>query len=887
MNPVEKDLLDFYLIDKIWIKAYHCSLQRYEKYEQIRIQIYIILIANPKRFLYVVNKMESQKYNLFADVVFPIPVEHAFTYAVPPHLAESLQIGMRIFAPFGHRRTTGFVVGLKAETELTDIKEIDDVLDQKPLFSQDLLELSRWIAEYYICGWGEVLKAALPSGIHRESEKVVRLVHPEPEKLAATLQKRAPRQAAIINALSHEGVLIYKKLSKQLGVSSLHASLNSLKQAGHVRIELALPEPKVKIKQEYFVRLLQEKSKKEIEEGLNDLRKQALKQARCLELLLACPDGEMRQAELLSRAQANSGSIKSLARLGLVQLFVKTVFRDYFGGRSPEPAPNIIPNADQQAVLEKINQAVADNQFSTFLLHGVTASGKTQVYIEAIYKILELGKTAIVLVPEIALTPQMVSRFRSHFGEKVAVHHSRMSVGEKYDSWRSTWEGERQIVIGPRSAIFAPLKNIGLIVVDEEHEWSYKQVDPPPRYHARDVAVMRGKLNNAVVLLGSATPSCESYFNASVGKYQLLTLPNRIDNVPMPEVEIVDMRKEPRAEGQGERPVFSRLLRSKIDEKLSRGEQIILLQNRRGFSTFVQCKHCGYTEKCENCDITLTYHLRGNRLRCHYCNFSKPAPDVCPDCGGIDIFFKGIGTQKVEEEISRIFPGIRAIRMDLDTTHGKWAHDRILSSFGRGEYDVLLGTQMVAKGLDFPRVTLVGVISADTELLMPDFRSAERTFQLVTQVAGRSGRKDRKGEVIVQTYSPDAYSLIYAKRHDFENFFKREMRDRRLLHYPPYSRLVNVLIRGTREEVVSRTAQRLAAFVENRGDFQMLGPAPSPLSKIQKNYRWQLIFKTHKKKDAGGKAIKKAIGAAIASFKTKHRFRNVHAAVDVDPVSLL
>ena len=831
--------------------------------------------------------MEPQKYNLFADVVFPIPVEHAFTYAVPQHFAGTLQVGVRVFAPFGHRRTTGFVVGLKHTTSLTDIKEIDDVLDPNPLFYPDLLDLSKWLAEYYLCGWGEVLKAALPSGIHRDSEKVVRLVHPEPEILAAKLEKRAPRQADIIRALSKDGVLSQNKLSKLLESSSLNASLNRLKQAGYLRVELSIPEPKVKVKHENFVKLKLERTRKEIEEEIRSLKERGPKQARCLEVLLDSKDGEMRQADLLRQAQTTSTSLKSLVRTGWMCQIVKPVIRDYFSDLSIEPPQNIIPNPDQQAVIRKINQAINDNRFTSFLLYGVTASGKTQVYIEAIYNTLKAGKTAIVLVPEIALTPQMVRRFRAHFSDKVAVLHSRMSAGERYDSWRSTWEGKKQIVIGPRSAIFAPLKNIGLFVVDEEHEWSYKQVDPPPRYHARDVAVMRGKLNNAVVILGSATPSCESYFNAQARKYTLVSLPNRIDNVPMPEVKIVDMRKEPKVMGRKEPIVISRVLREKIDEKLSLGEQIILLQNRRGFATFIQCKNCGYTEKCINCDITLTFHLKGNRLRCHYCNYSKRAPDACPDCRGSDIFFKGVGTQRVEEEIQRLFPGVRAIRMDLDTTHGKRAHDRILSSFGRGEYDVLLGTQMVAKGLDFPKVTLVGVISADTELLMPDFRAAERAFQLITQVAGRAGRKDRKGEVIVQTFTPDSYSIIFAKNHDFENFYHREIRDRKLLNYPPYTRLVNVLIRGDNEDVVARTAQRLAEFVEHRGDFQMLGPTPSPLAKLHKNYRWQLIFKSSKKVDSGGKAIKEAVQAAITSFKSKHRFRNTHVAVDVDPVSLL
>jgi primosomal protein N' (replication factor Y) len=509
------------------------------------------------------------------------------------------------------------------------------------------------------------------------------------------------------------------------------------------------------------------------------------------------------------------------------------------------------------------------------------------VYIEAIYHALAKGRTAIILVPEIALTPQTVRRFRAHFADKVAVFHSRMSPGERYDSWRKTWEGKHKIVIGPRSAIFSPLKNIGLIIVDEEHEHSYKQSDLTPRYNGRDIAVVRGHFEKAVVVLGSATPAIESFFNAHIDKYKLITMPNRIDDVPMPDVEIVDMKREPKIIGRVDPIIFSRRLREKIDEKISRSEQIILFLNRRGFATMFKCHDCGYLAKCKNCDISLTFHLRGHLLKCHYCGYTRRAPDVCPECAGRDVMLRGIGTQRVEEELGLIFPGVKALRMDTDTTKGRMAHDRVLSRFGSGEYQILLGTQMVAKGLDFPNVTLVGVINADTELLLPDFRSAERTFQLLTQVAGRAGRKHKHGEVIIQTFTPEHYSLQYAKKHDYNNFFKAELFDRKGLMYPPYSRVISILFKGPDEKRVETVAAQIAELIPQSTTYRMLGPTPAQLSKIQNNYRWHILLMSDKQNDAGGREMKNVLRNAMQNFKHKHRASKVQIIIDVDPMSVL
>lgn len=830
--------------------------------------------------------MSKNENEIYAEIVFPIPVNHAYTYLIPERFADEVIPGVRALVPFGPRKTTGFIVNRVKTTDIQELKEIEEVLDPTPLFTPEVLRLAKWIADYYLCGWGEVLKAALPAGIHLDSEKVVRLVRDDSRELWESLQQRAPKQAEIIRALMIQNPLPMSKLKRKVGANP-YSSLKSLRQAGHVRIELSMPNARVQKKYEITVLLSDKMPEYEIRELADSVRSKAPKQAACLDFILSHPNRIFTRTELARGAKVSSNVINNLVEQGVIELQKNEVWRDYYSEMDVKPAKILTLNPDQKAVLSAIRNKLDAGEFAPFLLHGVTGSGKTQVYIETIHHVLSKGQTAIVLVPEIALTPQIVSRFRSHFGESVAVFHSRMSPGERYDSWRRTWEGRHKIVIGPRSAIFAPLKNIGLIVVDEEHELSYKQTDMTPRYNARDIAVIRANIDKAVVVLGSATPAVESYYNAKIGKYHLLKMPRRIDDVPMPEIQIVDMKREPKIIGRRDPIVFSRLFRQKIDEKLSRGEQIIILQNRRGFATFLQCKACGYVAKCDNCDITLTYHLRGHILKCHYCGLSRRAPDVCPKCGGSDIFFKGIGTQRIEEELKELFPGVKAIRMDLDTTRGKRAHDKILSQFGKGEYQILLGTQMVAKGLDFPNVTLVGVISADTELLFPDFRAGERTFQLLTQVSGRSGRKDKLGEVIIQTFNHEHYSLYYTKKHDYESFFNTEMSDRRDLGYPPYSRIVNLLFKGESENAVIKMAEEIANNIPRERDFKMLGPAPAPLAKIQGNYRWQILFMSLKQQDAGSNRMKAAIRTALDEFKKKHRSKKVTLSIDVDPVSIL
>ncbi|MEM7279918.1 MAG: primosomal protein N', partial [Pseudomonadota bacterium] len=565
--------------------------------------------------------------------------------------------------------------------------------------------------------------------------------------------------------------------------------------------------------------------------------------------MLAKGDEAPSQAVVLSASGASAATLKTLMKRGIVEVLEREVIRSPLGEMSSdiEAPPKYQLHEAQRQALDRIAAAVDAGKFETFLLHGVTGSGKTEVYIAALKKVILQGKTGVVLVPEIALTPQTVARFRAHFGDQIAVLHSRMSMGERFDAWRNLRTGRYTIVIGPRSAILAPLSNIGLIVVDEEHESSYKQFDPAPRYHARDVAVMRASMNKAVCILGSATPSLESYVNAHAGrKYTYLSMPKRVpvpgkEAAPLPAVRMIDLTLEKRKHRLP--GALSQALRLAISDRLSRKEQVILLQNRRGYSSILECKDCGWSPMCSDCAVTLTYHKVQHHLRCHYCGQTERLPRKCPECGGTDISRLGAGTQRIEEELETQFPAARLLRMDLDTTSGKNAHFKILDQFARGDADILIGTQMVAKGLDFGRVTLVGVVNADVGMLLPDFRAEERTFQLLTQVAGRAGRSELKGEVILQTRNPKHAVLQFAAQHDYDSYAKIALGQRQVLGYPPFGRVIRVEFRGPQEHVAEQLALKWHRGLPQQTGVQVMGPQPAFISRIQKNYRFQIIFK--------------------------------------------
>lgn len=835
---------------------------------------------------------------MFAQVALPLPLSEPFTYLIPSHFDGKMDSGFRVLVPLRNRIVTGFVVGLTKTSAIPNTKVIMDLLDPYPLFSQEMLKLTRWISEYYICSWGEVLRAALPSELMVTSQMWIRRRVQGPGARVQEIGSRGKgqeyekgltdRQRRILELLEDGEERKLSWLNRSLNAKGLYADLYDLSRRGEIEITERLGKPGVGIKYKKMVRLTnfngtpEEKDILKLE--IDALKKKSAAQAKCLELLLD-HQGELSLEELASPHKISLSSLRVMERKGLIEFSQVEEIREGDWGLDMQETQSFSLNQGQNDILNKVKTALESRAYSPFLIHGVTGSGKTQVYIEAIKEALKYGRQALVLVPEISLTPQIISRFKANFEEKVGCLHSQLSAGERYDTWRRVRNGDLPIIVGARSAVFSPFQNLGLIVVDEEHDPSYKQDEPTPRYNARDVAVMRAKLNQAVVILGSATPSLESYYNAQKEKYTLCRLPDRVDNQKLPPVKIVDLAQERK---KGNKNSLSSDLSSLLRVRIDKGEQALLFLNRRGFSTFVKCQECGYVEKCPRCDITLTFHRTDFSLRCHYCNHYKRAPESCPNCQGSDFMYKGTGTQKIEEELKRDFPLALMERMDLDTMTKKGAHKRILNDFAKKKFSILLGTQMITKGLDFPDVTLVGVISADMSLDLPDFRSKERTFQLLAQVAGRAGRGKQEGEVIVQTYHPEEWSIRMAAEHDYQSFYEKETEERRELGYPPFNHLILLIFSGNILKDVTARAQgfsfklRGKVSSEKHKGVEILGPAPAPLTKIKNQYRWQLLIKTNNV-TATGNLIRRILEEDNDS-KTK---KTVHVIANVDPMNML
>ena len=818
-------------------------------------------------------------------VVLPLPLDQAYTYHVPAAFEGDVPLGSRVLVPFGARKLTGMVVEKTEHTPEGKLKPILDVLDDTPSFTAEMLRLTKWMAEYYVCGWGEVVRAALPTGIDIESQ--LHIFRNEQAEKTCRINKKAQVILSYLNSDKATTVSVLRQRVENVSLSLLRR----METDGLIRLEKYIRRPQVSIKHERYVRFVPQYRDQRNLSHLKDLLR-GPKQIAVVEAIAAFEaDGLIspKLAGVLARAKAPMSTIKSLVKKGYVEIFEKEVMRSTLGDiplRS-EPPPIRTLHEAQQSALDALNRTVSLETYAAFLLHGVTGSGKTEVYIEALKSVLAKGKTGIILVPEIALTPQTVARFRAHFGDEIAVLHSRMSMGERYDAWRNLRNGRYSIVIGPRSAVLAPLSNIGLIVVDEEHEPSYKQFDPAPRYHARDVAVVRAQQNDAVCVLGSATPSLESYMNVFRGKYTLLEMPDRVPvpgyaAAPLPEIFVVDLtleKKKHRLEG-----ALSVPLQEAIQQRLDRREQVILLQNRRGFAPIIECQSCGWTPHCDDCSVTMTFHKAKRQLRCHYCGLTHHTPAVCPECGLGDFDLLGAGTQRVEEELRQYFPEAGILRMDLDTTSRKNAHHIILDRFGRGEADILLGTQMVAKGLDFERVTLVGVINADMGLLLPDFRAEERTFQLLTQVAGRAGRARLRGEVFLQTRNPKNSVITFALRHDYKGFLDLLLSERQLLHYPPFGRIVGIEFRGPIEERVERVAiEWTGIFRRIKQDVQILGPEPAFIGRVKRQYRYHTILKARR-------GSQKTFDLQTMIRRTASQYgappKGYHIAIDVDPFGL-
>lgn len=828
-----------------------------------------------------------------ARVIVDVPsrdTDRTFDYLIPDRLEGWVEIGSRVAVPFGPRKLQGIVTGFAddAEVEYAKLKPLEDLLDAIPPLSPELVELGQWISKRWLCPLTISLQAMLPAALKGKAEKYV-----FPSASATWSEEETAHSGGLLLALQKGEPL------------KLNGLLQQYAEQGHL-LKQWLREGRLEERQRVEDRL----SVKTVQtvfpadpatliQAIEQIPTRAHKQKEVLKYLLVQsePIGVQRLAEA---TETTSSTIKSLADRGWIDIRSITEDRDPYANRDfPASAPMQLTPA-QAAVLAPIHSALDDNKNEVFLLHGVTGSGKTEVYLQAIQRCLESDREAIVLVPEIALTPQMVERFKSRFGARVAVLHSRLSQGERYDEWRKIREGRAQVAVGARSAIFAPFAHVGLIVIDEEHETSYKQ-EESPKYHARDVAVERARLNNAVLVLGSATPALETYEAATqggqlsgLGRLQYISLPERVANRPLPGVQIVDMRDELKL---GNRSMFSRLLTEALKERLEKKEQTVLLLNRRGYATFVMCRSCGYTAACPHCEISLTYHKGSLNLRCHYCGYSEPEPKTCPSCQSPHIRFFGTGTQKVEEALAETFPGIRVIRMDVDTTTEKGSHEKWLTEFRERRADVLLGTQMVAKGLDFPYVTLVGVLAADAALRLPDFRAPERTFQLLTQVAGRAGRHELPGEVIIQTYDPEHESITSVVGHDYRGFVGRALELRRQLGYPPYGRLLSVtlshesvpLLLSIGESFASSIKER-AASLGIRNDFdlgggaalEVLGPVSSPIARLKDRYRFQCMVKYRGDVDAS-----LLTSQVLAEMGDAVKRSGVQISVDVDPQMML
>jgi primosomal protein N' (replication factor Y) len=803
---------------------------------------------------------------MYIEVAINIPSDRTFTYAVPAECRGEIAVGKRVLVPFGKRSLTGTVVGIRRLTDRQDTKEIARVLDREPLFHEEDLRFYRWAAEYYFTPLGRALGEILPGGIDIES--LLWAV-----KLGDSRDPR-PLQRDILEALGRRPAgMALRSLEKELGRKALLAELKRLEGRGLVRLEERFRKPAVREKTEKIV------ARTEAPAGqakLSDRQRQALQ-------TLESRGGRARIADFPDVDGARS-LFRALERKGLVTLQDRTAMRSLEPaaaiGRTDAP---LTLTPEQQTALESILKGIASGVFSPFLLHGVTGSGKTEVYIHAITEAIRRGGRVLYLVPEIALTPQLVGRLEHRFSAgQIAVLHSGIGQALRYDQWRRIVRGEAQIVVGARSAVFAPVRDLRLIVVDEEHDTSYKQDERMP-YNARDLAVVRAKQQGAVVVLGSATPGLQSFYNTREKEFGYLALTRRVERREMPGVEIVDMKGERDPNGKV-RPL-SRLLTEQIGRTLEAGKQSLLFLNRRGFNTYHYCGDCAHVFRCLNCAVSLTHHLSEGALRCHYCDFAVKAPPVCPECGGTRILSYGLGTERLAAEVQSLFPQARVARMDSDTTSARGSHGRILAALGRGDIDILVGTQMITKGHDFPDVTLVGVVSADATLNMPDFRSAERTFQILTQVSGRSGRGEQPGTVVIQTLNPGHYAIQRTREHDFAGFFEDEIALRRDLQYPPFSRMINLVVSGTDKDRVEKGAARLgqkakklAAGDEVKTRLTVIGPMEAPLAKVRGRYRWQLLVR--------GKQVR-PLHVFVRRLVEGTDIPGCEIRVDVDPVNFM
>lgn len=803
---------------------------------------------------------------IYCDVSLPVPLDRSFTYLLPETLRHRVRIGCRVLVPFGPRKLAGVVLRTHDDPPAPEAREVREalrLLDEEPALDDELLKLGHWISAYYCAPLGETLRAMTPLAgdirrgkiysLTKSGREVARQIHlgesedstPQILRLldarplsASYLAQKIKNSAAVLRSLEKKGLIESEDVAAER--DPLRAS------AARLRVEFSSRPEHVKL----------------------------AKPERELLSYLELHPGAHNLAELETSVAKASPAARALARLNLVSLTLEAVG----GPAAPPRAPHAL-NSHQQEAFQQIRAALEGKHFQTFLLQGVTGSGKTEIYLNAIEAALAMGCGALMLVPEIGLTPAVAAQFQQRFGKRVAMLHSAFHDSERAQEWRRIRAGEAAVVVATRSGVFAPVRNLGLIVVDEEHDQSYKQQETP-RYHGRDVAIVRARDRGAVVVLGSATPSLESRYNAERGKYVHLTLPERIARRPMPRVDLIDMRRE--FLESRKHATFSRALIEAVSERLDNGEQTMLMLNRRGFSSFVACRACGNRMECANCSVTLTFHRRDRRMLCHYCGYSARVPERCLKCESEYIQFLGLGSERVEEELHGAFPRARVARLDRDTVGGKKDYETILAAFRGGEFDILVGTQMIAKGHDIPNVTLVGIVNADIGLGLPDFRAAERTFQLLTQAGGRAGRGTTPGIVLLQTINPDHYAVRGAAAQDYEAFYAKEIEFRRSMYYPPFGVLASVMVRGAREEEARERSAALGRLLLPPPEgLKVLGPAAAAVARLKNEYRYQMLLKAASRKRLN------EILCELRRFASDEKWNPAALVVDVDPVTLL
>jgi primosomal protein N' (replication factor Y) len=802
---------------------------------------------------------------LYCDVSLPVPLDQPFTYSLPDTLRHRVRVGSRLMVPFGTRKLTGVILRCHDDPPGVATRDALRLIDSEPVLSAELMALGRWIAGYYCSPLGDVLRGMLPLSSEIRRGKIWTLTDSGRDASRQLLLDSSPDDPVLrILRMLEKRPLSASYLAKALPLAD--KAIRALERKRFIVAE------QVQVERDPL-RAPSDRLRVELSGGGQSPEPKLNKPERELRAFLELHPGSHNLKQLEDMVKHSSAAARSLARKGIVSLKPETVAM-----KAAIRARHEL-NPAQQAAFQQIHEAIQAKRFQTFLLHGVTGSGKTEVYLTAIETALAEGRSALLMVPEIALTPQMAGQFFSRFGDRVAILHSAFTGVERTEQWRRIRSGVASVVVGTRSGVFAPVQNLGLIVVDEEHDGSYKQ-EENPRYNGRDVAIVRAQGAGACVVLGSATPSLESRYNAEKGKYTLLELPGRIESRPMPMVELIDMRQE--FLETRKQDTFSRKLIEALGQRVESGEQTIVLLNRRGFSSFVACRACGERVQCINCSLTLTYHKRDRRLLCHYCGYAEKVPSQCPKCSSEHIYFLGIGSERVEEELHRAFPAARIARLDRDTVTGKRQYETILQDFREGNYDMLVGTQMIAKGHDIPNVTLVGVVAADMGLGMPDFRAAERTFQLLTQVAGRAGRGTLPGIVLVQTINPDHYAVRLAAAQDYQGFYEKELNFRRMMHYPPFSAMANVLVRSEKKEMAMRMSTELGYLLTPPPEkLRVMGPAEAPVPRLKNEYRYQFLIKAASRKSLNELLQK------IRNFAVENKWGATALVIDVDPLTLM